>query len=389
MSAFPINLYMTNHHAAHLREIWDLEAMEGLDKLSDDEYGKIVLLSQIVYNVDTGDNAFGMNGMLQTIYPNASKIIAELYADNFLRYPNNEEKLSSMSVNELKAICTLYGMPKKGIRTDLLNTVINSPYIDDIIKGIKESSIIPTEKGLRWIKSLYEERFLIERSTFRHLLKKEIFEAIKEKLNYDARRVSNKPEFKNQLLLKAMNPQETHLYQEITDILDVDSIQSVYLAYQRLWDGNPQLCFDEICNSFSQDKNEIERILYRCAIKQANRELQEMSALFDEAEIVCVYDANTCKECSQRSGKVVSLKNAKIGIDVPPFHPFCRCTICPINFSDGVSTSFARNPLTNESTYTTAKNFQEWKASLTEEERITLNTKQPKNYIEIRERNKN
>ena len=41
-------------------------------------------------------------------------------------------------------------------------------------------------------------------------------------------------------------------------------------------------------------------------------------------------DDKTCNECSAIDGKKFKLKDAKIGVNVPPLHDGCRCCILPV-----------------------------------------------------------
>lgn len=38
-------------------------------------------------------------------------------------------------------------------------------------------------------------------------------------------------------------------------------------------------------------------------------------------------DDRECDDCEKKTGKVYKMKDAKIGINWPPFHPNCRCTV--------------------------------------------------------------
>lgn len=50
-----------------------------------------------------------------------------------------------------------------------------------------------------------------------------------------------------------------------------------------------------------------------------------------EAVEVCVhYDERTCADCESMDRTVVKLNEVSYGSNVPPFHPFCRCTVVPV-----------------------------------------------------------
>lgn len=52
---------------------------------------------------------------------------------------------------------------------------------------------------------------------------------------------------------------------------------------------------------------------------------QEMG--YDKLEVIT--EPGACKHCIPHDGKVVSVKDAKKGVNIPMFHPFCRCSTAP------------------------------------------------------------
>lgn len=63
--------------------------------------------------------------------------------------------------------------------------------------------------------------------------------------------------------------------------------------------------------------------------------LDEMKAHWVEEGILeATLDNRTSDHCRQIDGKVVQLKDAKIGIDLPPFHPWCRTIVVPKSIDD-------------------------------------------------------
>lgn len=49
----------------------------------------------------------------------------------------------------------------------------------------------------------------------------------------------------------------------------------------------------------------------------------------EQVEIVATLDGLTCSECGSKDGEHFPVKIMDAGINVPPFHPYCRCTTCP------------------------------------------------------------
>ncbi len=50
----------------------------------------------------------------------------------------------------------------------------------------------------------------------------------------------------------------------------------------------------------------------------------------DMVRILCERKKRTCDFCRDKHHKEVEIKGAKIGVDIPPFHPNCYCDIAPI-----------------------------------------------------------
>lgn len=49
-----------------------------------------------------------------------------------------------------------------------------------------------------------------------------------------------------------------------------------------------------------------------------------------KVKILVTEDDRTCGDCLSRQGSVVNISEAEVWVNVPPFHPNCRCTIIPV-----------------------------------------------------------
>ena len=98
------------------------------------------------------------------------------------------------------------------------------------------------------------------------------------------------------------------------------------------------------CVSRGTSKDELVKTLmadfdigFRSADRIARTELshiQNQAALdkYNEAgvkkyEILAAHDARTCDICNEMNGKVFELSKAQAGVNMPPFHPNCRCAV--------------------------------------------------------------
>lgn len=51
----------------------------------------------------------------------------------------------------------------------------------------------------------------------------------------------------------------------------------------------------------------------------------------DKVKIITAHDGNVCSpECEEHQGKIIPLLEAEIGVNIPPFHPNCRCDIVAV-----------------------------------------------------------
>ena len=88
----------------------------------------------------------------------------------------------------------------------------------------------------------------------------------------------------------------------------------------------------------------------------------------EEFQVVETLDSNTCDTCGEMDGKHFQMKDYKIGVTVPPFHPNCRGCTCPYfdDEFDSVGERAARGE--DGKTYFVPANmtYREWEKSLQE-----------------------
>ena len=86
----------------------------------------------------------------------------------------------------------------------------------------------------------------------------------------------------------------------------------------------------------------------------------------EEYEIVSTLDSKTSEICQQMDGQHFPLKDMQLGVNAPPFHPYCRTTTCPY-FNDEFSLldkRVAKNEDTGEWYEVDANmTYPEWKKS--------------------------
>lgn len=60
-------------------------------------------------------------------------------------------------------------------------------------------------------------------------------------------------------------------------------------------------------------------------------------------KIESILAENTCTKCGKRDGSKYALSEARLGKNLPPFHPGCRCTIMEVPKQD-FHTDFSKMP---------------------------------------------
>lgn len=56
----------------------------------------------------------------------------------------------------------------------------------------------------------------------------------------------------------------------------------------------------------------------------------ERNAAYTHYEYLCVEDHRTCETCRALSGQTFKISERNAGLNFPPMHPWCRCTVMPV-----------------------------------------------------------
>ena len=78
-------------------------------------------------------------------------------------------------------------------------------------------------------------------------------------------------------------------------------------------------------------------------------------------EFVATLDMKTSEICRAMDGTIIDIENAKIGLNVPPLHPYCRSVIAPVIEDDeGSETRMYRDPETGKSKKGKLKTYKDY-----------------------------
>ena len=114
---------------------------------------------------------------------------------------------------------------------------------------------------------------------------------------------------------------KTSFFDNIDSIFDElnDSTQKGF--FSDIWDG--------IVNFFNEIGKKIDQLIQNIfsRIQTETKKIEYQLTGFDKYEIVLSESENTCEKCQHMAGSVYRLDSLQIGLNAPPFHPNCRCTI--------------------------------------------------------------
>ena len=105
----------------------------------------------------------------------------------------------------------------------------------------------------------------------------------------------------------------------------------------------------------------------------------------EEFEVVETLDSHTCPTCGEMDGKHFSMKDYKIGVTVPPFHPNCRGCTCPY-FNDEFTTGERVARGADGKKYYVPENttYEEWKKSFVDGDKPDLKPVKKDDTVELK-----
>lgn len=105
----------------------------------------------------------------------------------------------------------------------------------------------------------------------------------------------------------------------------------------------------------------------------------------EEFEVVETLDSHTCLTCGEMDGKHFPMKDYKIGVTVPPFHPNCRGCTCPY-FNDEFTTGERVARGADGKKYYVPENttYEEWKKSFVDGDKPDLKPVKKDDTVELK-----
>lgn len=97
--------------------------------------------------------------------------------------------------------------------------------------------------------------------------------------------------------------------------------------------GDKEEWIEVIKNEFEVNKHNAERIVRTELAHVLNEGAAERyeAAGIKYYSLLAIRDSEkTCGDCKELDGKIYKLSERKIGVNYPPIHPNCRCSVIPI-----------------------------------------------------------
>lgn len=119
----------------------------------------------------------------------------------------------------------------------------------------------------------------------------------------------------------------------------------------------------ELAKKMDTSYSNAQRLIMTESARMDNQALldryREMGAT--KLEFVATLDMKTSEICRAMDGTIIEIDNAKIGLNVPPLHPYCRSVIAPVIEDDeGSETRMYRDPETGKSKKGKLKTYKDY-----------------------------
>ena len=128
----------------------------------------------------------------------------------------------------------------------------------------------------------------------------------------------------------------------LENVLSGKTIQQTYSALLEAAQGHMPTANRLIRSETTYVANQAERYAYE-------------EASIDEYRYVAQLEAKTCDVCGKLDGEKFPLYKAKVGVNLPPMHPWCKCTTEPADEVSermrGKKRRWARDPVTGDDIY--------------------------------------
>lgn len=137
------------------------------------------------------------------------------------------------------------------------------------------------------------------------------------------------------------------------------------LAQNIIRGSSPITAIENIANTMNVSYNSASNLVLTESAAIASMAKQDCykELGLEQYEILVTLDNRTSKICRKMDGRIFSMKDYKVGLTAPPFHPRCRSTTIPVVFEDFMAGEkrSARNENTKKTYYVSGDmKYEDW-----------------------------
>lgn len=311
----------------------------------------------------------GFSGLLG-VQININTFIPVLLKLGLIRIATCKEALETLKLDSLREILKTNGIRTGGKKEELINRII-SDIDEPIIKSSKcyHDVYVHTTEGIRVIEESYTKRddceisFLKQvvslitegnlHNAYKVICDRNMRESVPRGMGVDWSKESIKG-LDDELRKLFSDELERHSY-------DINTSLSIF----------SELSGESISNvarlalkAFPTENIEEETMRYVGLCLSSLRETKDyLSCGYEDVVFIASLDEMTCPICGNLDGKKINLHSGKIGIDLPPMHKGCRCTVVSIDGLQGLKSTgrISRSPITNKNEVIPYITYNQWK----------------------------
>ena len=306
-----------------LSQMYQFQNIYDLSTLSQHHYNLLVLLMSIAGNSTRPESNYGMNGIMQHLFPDGSSAVEELQQYGLVeKVVPFGDALGCQTVPKLKNILRGKGLKVSGNSDELLER-LRPVWTADEEKTLGDSILVwrPTTLGFEYIRSLYAERESMEKSALEAFLARDYTRGAdiiyKYQVRFPACDVINNGG-------SSFSTYESGLLTRFFTNRRMDMLSAIacfhYLSGNMMFP--PSISGSE---SDIQIKHELEirYIVFSILSVRSLESYQSAGIVF--YKVKSARDEKTCERCRNLNGKIYKVEEAKFGENFPPFHLGCRC----------------------------------------------------------------
>lgn len=271
---------------------------------------------------------------------------------NLVRIGNTDESLECLSIEALKNILRENKIKVSGTKNVLIQRILSDIPHDSIKKSkAYEAIYVLTPCALELIGESYSKFEQINLSFFKNATDLIISGDLDSAYRLICKRNSEMPISPGlgcdwvKCSKVGLSEEDKYLYHSALKRGNIE-VAACGIFYDMSGDKANYNVFNRIFSNITADE-----VRYECCLISTERELYSTTdSDIKEYTFLSALDDKTCPICGRLDGKVFDVSDAKIGVNCPPMHIGCRCTIiCGTTRDLESTTRVARDLMTKKS----------------------------------------